>query len=106
MAVVTLAALRFGGSLALFGVTLVAGALLSSPDREPSPPTPQSHTRHPAEPAATVMTVAATAPQTLRSDRSTAPLATGRLDAAATRRQSVSDTGASPTPSAISFTAP
>ncbi len=106
MAVVTLAALRFGGSLALFGVTLVAGTLLSSPDREPPPPTSQTQAQRPAEPAAMIMVVAGTAPQKLRSDRSATPSATGRIDSAATRRRSASDTGASPTPSTIRLAAP
>lgn len=95
---VTRAAVRFGGSLALFGLTLVAGALMGSPDREFWP-----RSAEPGSPARMVRTrlvLPPTPAQTpvLTAIRTVAPPPRHDPPAVMVRQDRIAETPASPKP--------
>ena len=106
MPVVTRAALRFGSALALFGLTLVVGTLMASPDREP-----WSRMIEAEAPARFVQTrqvlpkVSFQAPGPSAS-RVVAPLPLRKTSAAVVRRDRVTDADALPKSTAVSIAEP
>lgn len=103
---VTRAAVRFGSALALFGLTLVAGTLMASPDREFWPqvleaetPARFAQTRQPLPPAHFQTPV-------LTASRAPGPLPLRETTAAVVRRDQATEAGALPKPRAVSIAQP